>query len=1384
MKELLTLYRDRLTDLTARNKSLRLLQLAVKNHFDLARLDMSRIVAEVMAQKEFVYLFPQNNVDEDGILNNQRMIKLKREMDLIEQDTGHNPFYVAFGFLEGELADDFYIRCPLLFYPAKLIKSSYRNKPYWTLAISEEDYPFINRAFLMATQKLLGADLGLSETELDLPSEPDAALNWLQKWLDDHGLKVQFESGAKLRFFPNLKRKDIESGSKTLRLHPYAVMGKFQQSTSTLVNDYEELLNNPPESGFLYDVMSGVSRSELDGEGIPEDILNTTPPSETFFVLDTDASQEAAVLASRDKKGLIVHGPPGTGKSQVIVNMIVDRLAQDQRVLVVCQKKTALDVVYNRLGQIGLQGSVALVHDYNQNKADVYRKVTGVMQQTAPDSVNMERVSDEKQALAEKLNKIARSLHTLRPFGKTLFTLYNQASWENDSLIQVDDLLSGITYDELQAQLLDLRTIIELMEMYDNHNHPWSQRKSFAVFSMRERSAIAEVMVSIMSDAELAETLQHAIKINHAPIHYARHNKYIENFLNALTKPFNHHTGSLTLLALSAANEGKSLSEVCAALRIDLNDAHRQISALARLPEAESRLLLEDAKSRLSTITSFLVDNRSILRFIKKGWRQKKKDLMQYCESMGIQLTPESLIAHSETLKSYIEHETLREKVKKHPLLSDAPVHNISVKWQEWLQQKEDAYAFLETLAPIVEYFPDWLQLRQQDEVRSLFEDKTQRNSIKQTLDYAKAVDRVIYNLDALRPYLREDMIIRMIEHLSMHGPDIAHYRSLQQTLNHFDSLCRLDQMKAEMGRFKATLLERCQTKYSLADKGTVAETWIRMIQNSFYYAWILSVEEAEPHIKDVSTEIFEKHRSRFKQLTVDKRKTNPLLVQKKLFSRTATVTGSVRTTLKHEAGKKRSQLPLRQVISHFQEPVLSLLPCWLCTPEAVSAIFPLTENLFDLVIFDEASQCPVENAIPAIYRAKQLVVAGDEKQLPPSNFFKSTVDEDSDEEEEEAEGYVDQTDKEAKSLLEWSKPKFFDAWLTWHYRSSFGELISFSNAAFYNDYMQIAPAVTKRGTGKPIDFHEVKGRWENSVNRTEAEKIVELVFELLQSDDHPTIGVIAFNQKQAALIGDLLEQAAYDDPVRQSLLDREKARKNGEENIGLFVKNIENVQGDERDIILFSVTYAKDANDRMVSNFGPLSTDGGENRLNVAISRARQKIHIVCSFDPSEWVRAETYAKGVRLFKKYLEYGKAVSDGKEERAETILSNLLDGSRLHEDPKELQYDSVFEEQVAEALRKRNYEVHTQVGFSGYRIDLAIVDPNEDRYILGIECDGAMYHSSKVARERDMYRQRFLESKGWTIHRIWSRNWWISREHELLKIDAIVAKLSRKSSEEN
>ena len=295
---------------------------------------------------------------------------------------------------------------------------------------------------------------------------------------------------------------------------------------------------------------------------------------------------------------------------------------------------------------------------------------------------------------------------------------------------------------------------------------------------------------------------------------------------------------------------------------------------------------------------------------------------------------------------------------------------------------------------------------------------------------------------------------------------------------------------------------------------------------------------------------------------------------------------------------------------------------------------------------------------------------------------------------------------------------------------------------------------------------------WVNRANTEEARYIVELLktfFAERKNDE--TIGIITFNITQRDLIDDLIDEECAKNPEFASRIRAELVRKRDGEDIGLFVKNIESVQGDERDVIIFSIGYAKNENGRIVRNFGWLNQQGGENRLNVAISRAKQKVHIVTSINPSELQVEDTKNEGPRILKKYLEYAFAVSEKDEDTAKQILLSFGDESTPGQT---VSFDSDFENQVYDALVEKGYQVDTQVGIGGYSIDLAI--KKNGNYILGIECDGRLYHSSKSARERDYHRQKYLESRGWRIQRIWSTNWWKNPKQEIAKICAVVDSL--------
>ncbi|MDN4601620.1 AAA domain-containing protein [Paenibacillus sp. F6_3S_P_1C] len=416
-----------------------------------------------------------------------------------------------------------------------------------------------------------------------------------------------------------------------------------------------------------------------------------------------------------------------------------------------------------------------------------------------------------------------------------------------------------------------------------------------------------------------------------------------------------------------------------------------------------------------------------------------------------------------------------------------------------------------------------------------------------------------------------------------------------------------------------------------------------------------------------------------------------------------------------------------------------------------MSSIFPLQEGMFDIVIFDEASQLTVESSMPSVYRGKEIIVAGDEKQLQPSNLFRSGYADDED--DDEAKYDVD----ESVSLLNLAKRRFPEKILQWHYRSKYEELINFSNHAFYNGYVQIAPNVTPFKNPPTIVWKKVNGRWLNQSNEIEALEVVMQLKKILIEQDQKTVGIITFNAKQQSKILDVIDKTVLEDEEFRVLYTEQMARDLDER---LFVKNIENVQGDERDIIIFSIAYAKNEEGKVYNRFGTLNQKNGENRLNVAITRAKESITVVSSIEPEDLNIANASEPGPRLFKSYLKYAKAVSGNKNEDIKSVIQEINETISTQTVQQSVQFDSPFEEQVYQQLRNLGYELTTQVGMSGYRIDMAVVHPNDSsRYILGIECDGAMYHSSPSARERDVYRQRYLESRGWIIERIWSRNWW-------------------------
>ncbi|WP_027119940.1 AAA domain-containing protein [[Mycoplasma] testudinis] len=475
---------------------------------------------------------------------------------------------------------------------------------------------------------------------------------------------------------------------------------------------------------------------------------------------------------------------------------------------------------------------------------------------------------------------------------------------------------------------------------------------------------------------------------------------------------------------------------------------------------------------------------------------------------------------------------------------------------------------------------------------------------------------------------------------------------------------------------------------------------------------------------------------------------------------------------LKNQANLKRRK-SIKVMFDQAFNALNVLFPMVLATPEVVSTLFKIDVEPFDYIVFDEASQMFVERAIPALNRASRAIVAGDSKQLRPSSFFEShyAESETSDEDERSLEEI---SALETVSLLDIAKNKYKTKMLKFHYRSYFKELIEFSSAAFYNNELYFASKVIAHG--KPIEEIKVDtGLWTNNgTNVEEAKKVVELVTQLMQTrNNNETIGIITFNIKQKELIENMLEDASNTAIIKE--MNRTNPKDGSDES--LFVKNIENVQGDERDIVIFSVGYAKNEDGKLFMRFGPINQAGGENRLNVAITRAKKKIYVVKSFDSNE-LKVSEDNPGPMRFKQYLHFIELVSANKTLEKQALLDSLHNSTDVYGNNLK-KFDSVFEKEVyaaIETILPDNLIIKNQVQVGSFFIDLAIYDKNNDQFILGIECDGLTYHSKTEDVQRDFFRQQYLESCGWKIYRILSTNWFLNREYEMQKINLKIHKL--------
>ena len=608
-----------------------------------------------------------------------------------------------------------------------------------------------------------------------------------------------------------------------------------------------------------------------------------------------------------------------------------------------------------------------------------------------------------------------------------------------------------------------------------------------------------------------------------------------------------------------------------------------------------------------------------------------------------------------------------------------------------------------------------------------------------------------------------EEVMSKYWTYYSCHDPAATYFELDEyiRGLEHYDEFSTLNNIYESLGDHGKMYLEML---HRIVSEDIASPN----VANRELYRFniLQQIQKFESENKELLRSIasFEEMQRELESRVEDKEDCSRSEIRQRLAGYFTAVTGSKRFGDMRKVLEMKRRWTVSKFVGRFDFELFKGIKIWLLTPEVVSEIVPMQTGLFDLVIFDEASQMFVERGIPSVMRAKKVVIAGDHKQLRPSKLGAGRIG--MDEDDAEAEGGLTLYE-DSDSLLDVARSRYPSVMLRYHYRSRFEELIAFSNHAFYDGKLNVAPNL-ESDTEPPIHVHKIDdGRWSDRCNRPEAEKVVELLETILKERrENETVGVITFNSSQMDLIESLLEEKCSSDPVFADVYRSEVRRTENGEDVGLFVKNIENVQGDERDIIIFSIGYAVGDNGKLVRNFGWLNQAGGENRLNVAISRARKGIHIVTSFVPADLYVDDMRNEGPRLLKRYLQYCFAVSSGARAEADSILRSL--GSSEQDN---VLASDVLADKVYMAMVRRGFEVDRHVGIGGYTLDMAV--RRNGRYVLGIECDSALYSSGMSPRERDLHRRRYLESMGWNVYRIWSPMWWKDPEAVMDRISSII-----------
>jgi superfamily II DNA or RNA helicase/very-short-patch-repair endonuclease len=1249
-------------------------------------------------------LLPTRTPDEAA--NSLSQIGLKNKQYLRER--GVDSLYLSLGMLRWYSADysDEANRSPLFLAPIELEEQTVQDG-------AKHDYVLKPKADGLRLNPALRKKLA-AERDLSLPADTALSLATI-----DSAFETVYET---LRGFDRWT------------IQPDVVLGIFDFTKFSLYTDLErnrDAVKNNPIIQALNGEMGPIQAAEGDiTTPAASELDDVVDPMDTYQVLDADSSQQEAIEAAKRGKSFVLQGPPGTGKSQTIANIIAEKLAAGERILFVSEKQAALDVVKTRLDAVGLGRFCLEVHGEKATNNDVLGSLEPELKapqiKPAADRPKQLRKLRDRR---DKINQYGRNLF-FSPTGwdLTAYQAFGIVSEHADAPrieIGITDPVS-VGQETLEHAVDELETLARFTDALDTYDTgPWRHTtlRQWGVDTGDSMRTSLDQQLSAIDTLEVAADEVESV-LGTRPASLAEFRELRDLLRHVSARP--DITWQNAFFDGSFGQEGGRLDE--------LADLEQQREALlADLSEHYQRSFFSADGSEFNTKLA----GYGMLKVLKPSYRSLKRQITIHAKD---DYNP--------------SHDQLLEDTQK------------LAELQRIEAQREDFRGIINRLGPLYEGSDtDWDTLTHaQDWVADLTDfDVTYTDPIKTGLldGTLPDTDPLLTRMDeALADY--EDAAAFFthamdLDQIRVNGTSFHHapfpdlVETLQTLRSNVPALQRRVQFASQLDTVRDTICADYIDRFLTGDYSP--DHLVAAFEKRFYTKWLNTIYE-QTDLGSFNADEMERYLEEFRRLDQEQQELAKVEVQHEVTKHRPSLSlehasSSEQVLVRRETEKQRRHKPLRELFDEAGSFITQLTPCFMMSPLSVAQYLKADSIHFDTVVFDEASQIMPQDAVSSLIRADQAIIAGDTKQLPPTSFFQSDVE------------TTEDVREDLDSILEETAAVLPEKNLRWHYRSRTEELIQFSNHHYYNNSLRTFPENDPDvETGVEFEYVEdgVYDRGGSRQNEIEAQRVIDLIEDHAETRSDKSLGVVAFSSAQEQAIRGALAERRADNPVLDAFVSQDDVLDE------FFIKNLEMVQGDERDRMIFTVGYGPAQDGTVSTNFGPLNKTGGERRLNVAVTRAKEQVTVVCSMLPGDIDLSGSNSTGAKHFKNYLEYAQ-----KGEQALARNDHVTDT---------LDFDSHFEEAVYDALKQEGHDVVTQVQSSSYSIDLAIKHPEQPgKFILGIECDGAAYHSSKTARDRDRTRQAVLENLGWTIHRIWSPDWASNREAQIQainnKIDSLV-----------